>query len=235
MTVSMDSYQKIHIKSINEGMLKDTYLLTKGKRAIRRARVLGSIVGKYKNEDGSFSSITLDDGSDTIRVKAFREDVPKLDPFDMGQDVDVFGRVREYEEERYLIPDLLHKVDNPNLSLLRKTELQKIALDQQKKIKEFKKTGGKGMSEEDLLGFEEQEEKVEEESIEETVEEKSKKPSGELVLTKITELDKGEGVDYESLIKSTGLQSEELEDTLTSLLGKGDVYEPKSGKFKRLA
>lgn len=227
----MDAYQKIHIKAVNEGSLKDTYLLTKGKRVIRRARVLGTIVGKYKNEDGSYAALTLDDGSDTIRVKAFREDVSKVEPFDIGQQVDVFGRVRDYDDERYLLPDLIHRVEDPNFPLLRNAELTEIAKAHQARVKEFEKKRGKGdFSEDEMIGFSEEEPQ---EVIEESIED-SPAPT-ELVLSKIVELDEGEGVEYESLLKITGLESQELEDALTQLLNKGDVYEPKSGRFKRLA
>ena len=40
---------------------------------VARCRVLATVVQTYVSEDGQFASVTLDDGTDTIRAKAFKE------------------------------------------------------------------------------------------------------------------------------------------------------------------
>lgn len=87
-----------------------------------RARILATVVAKFIAEDENFASITLDDGTDTIRAKTFKTAKP-IDSAEIGDIVDVIGKVKEWNEEIYIIPEIVHKIDNPNLELLRKLEL----------------------------------------------------------------------------------------------------------------
>jgi len=73
-------------------------------------------------EDENFASITLDDTTDTIRAKVFKTAKP-LDTVELGNLVDVIGKVREWNGEIYIIPEIVHKIEDPNLELLRRLEL----------------------------------------------------------------------------------------------------------------
>lgn len=105
----------------NEGM-DPSFVVTASGEKVARARVMGTVVGKFVAEDQTFASLTLDDSTDTIRAKIFKG-VKPLDTVAVGELVDVIGKVREYNGEVYLIPEVVCKIENPNLELLRRGEL----------------------------------------------------------------------------------------------------------------
>lgn len=81
------------------------------------------MVRKFVNEDRSYGFLIIDDGTETIRVKTWREDVELIEQFDEGDVVDVFGRVREFGEEIYIVPEIIVRVDDPNWEILRELEI----------------------------------------------------------------------------------------------------------------
>ena len=86
-----------------------------------RVNIIATIV--YKDENGNnYSSAVIDDGSGKILLRSFNgagifSDVDVSDP------VLVIGRVREFNDERYIIPEILKKLDDINWITLRKLEL----------------------------------------------------------------------------------------------------------------
>ncbi|MBT4577078.1 hypothetical protein HOM13_03275 [Candidatus Woesearchaeota archaeon] len=90
---------------------------------VSRVNIVATIVDVFKSEDGNYFSFTLDDGSGTIRIKAFNEDTNNLIDIEKGDSVLVVGRVREYQEELYLSPEITKKITDPNIELIRKAEL----------------------------------------------------------------------------------------------------------------
>lgn len=86
------------------------------------ARVMGIVVSKFVTEDSSFGSITIDDGSETIRAKCWK-DLKQITGVEVGQLVDLVAKVRFYNQEIYLVPDILKQVKDPNAELLRRLEL----------------------------------------------------------------------------------------------------------------
>ncbi len=95
-------------------------------KKISRVNLIATIVDVFKSEDGNYFSFTLDDGSGTIRIKAFNEDTNNLLNFNKGDRVLVVGRVREYQEELYISPEITKKITDPNVELIRKAELLNI-------------------------------------------------------------------------------------------------------------
>src|SRR3989338_7810866 len=66
---------------------------------ISRAHIVATVVTKFMSDDGNYGSITLDDGTDTIRIKAFGPDAIKLKNIHVGSLVRFIGKVKEYNEE----------------------------------------------------------------------------------------------------------------------------------------
>jgi len=93
---------------------------------IDKARVMGTIAHKFSSNDGTYSALTLDDGTETIRVKGWREEAKAMQPFEIGQIVDVIGHLREYEGEIYLSPLSLSGISDPNWEPLRELEIYKL-------------------------------------------------------------------------------------------------------------
>ena len=119
---------KTRIKPVTSGMfvvqqgLSPNYILTTDGLRLARVRVLGTIVDKFLSENRSFASVTIDDGTDTIRAKSFRSS-SIFNSHEVGDIVDLVGKIREYQEEVYLIPEVIINVE-PNIELLRELEIK---------------------------------------------------------------------------------------------------------------
>jgi len=118
----------------NEGM-EPSYVVIKRGEKVGRARILATVVSKFVSEDKKFASLTLDDGSGTIRVKAFNEIKP-IEKTDEGAVVDAIGKMREYNGEVYMVPETLRKIDDPSMETLRMLELEKLSRQAGAKPKE---------------------------------------------------------------------------------------------------
>lgn len=86
---------------------------------LRRVALVGFVVGKYHraadSEGKRFESITLDDGSDTIRVKVWgEEDAALLEGVKENILALVIGKIRKYEDEVYLVPEIVRELKDPN-------------------------------------------------------------------------------------------------------------------------
>ncbi|MEE9564835.1 MAG: OB-fold nucleic acid binding domain-containing protein [Candidatus Hydrothermarchaeaceae archaeon] len=208
-----DTALKVRIKDITNGELKkgksewESYLLTPLNEEAGRVRVLATIVSKFKSDDGKYGVLTLDDATDTITSRAFDEGVQLIDSTREGDIVDVIGRVREYEDEKYINVESISKIADPNWELVRKLEL----------AMKLKRLGG---------GTEAQKELAEEEA--------SGENPRSIVIDIIEEMDEGDGVKYVQLMDETGLDDKKLEEIITELMEEGEIYEPKIGKFKRV-
>jgi RPA family protein len=86
---------------------------------LRRVALVGFVVGRYRRDADSngkrFESITLDDGSDTIRVKVWGdEDAALLEGIKENILALVIGKIRKYEDEVYLVPEIVRELIDPN-------------------------------------------------------------------------------------------------------------------------
>ncbi|MCJ7816936.1 MAG: hypothetical protein MUP55_03715 [Candidatus Aenigmarchaeota archaeon] len=114
----------------NEG-LEPSFIVTPAGEQVSRARIMGTVVSKFVSEDENFASITIDDSTDTIRAKTFKT-VKPLDVIRIGDIVDLIGKVREYNAEIYIMPEIVRKIIDPNIEILRRLEL----LAKSKKLQE---------------------------------------------------------------------------------------------------
>jgi hypothetical protein len=72
---------------------------------INRIRVFGTVISKYENispNNSKHVALSIDDGSDTISVQAWG-DVKKLEDVNIGQIVDILGKVRYYNNRYYIL------------------------------------------------------------------------------------------------------------------------------------
>ncbi len=100
-----------------------SYLRLWNNEDIDKARVMGTVVQAFLSNDGSYCALTLDDGTETVRVKGWREDAKMMESFRPGQIVDVIGGVREYDGEVYLSPITIADIADPNWEALRELEI----------------------------------------------------------------------------------------------------------------
>ena len=101
--------------------MKPSYVITPFGEKISRVSLIGTIVDKFVSDDGNYSSATIDDGTETIRVKSF-EGLP-FEKFQLGASVKIIGRVKEYNGELYITHELIEKISDVNFELLSKIEI----------------------------------------------------------------------------------------------------------------
>ncbi|HLD12271.1 MAG TPA: OB-fold nucleic acid binding domain-containing protein [Candidatus Nanoarchaeia archaeon] len=118
--------QQLWSSSFVDASADDAAFLLVGDAKISRVNVLASVVEVYVNVEKKFSSLMLDDGSSTMRVKVFGHDMRLFDVVKLGSLVNIIGRVRKFNDELFIAPDVVRVVDNPNWELLRRVELLSI-------------------------------------------------------------------------------------------------------------
>ena len=105
---------KTKIESLNEGKYvtqegwKPNYLLTKMNQKISRVNLMGVIVNKEtRNNTINF---VLDDGSNRIDHRSF-ENIKNLEQINIGDTVLVIGKIRIFNETKYIAPEIVKKID----------------------------------------------------------------------------------------------------------------------------
>ncbi|UCE11594.1 MAG: hypothetical protein JSW61_06580 [Candidatus Thorarchaeota archaeon] len=94
---------------------------------LRRVVLVGFVVQHYARA-GEYSSITIDDGTETIRAKAWREDADILASVEPNSLVMVVGKVREYQGEVHIDPEIVRNVTDPNFITLHHLERYRAVL-----------------------------------------------------------------------------------------------------------
>jgi len=90
---------------------------------VYRVNVIANFV--YKSEQANSSSAVIDDGTGKISLRAF-ENKNIFSNADIGDFVLVIGRVREFGNERYIMPEIVKKLTDFEWASLRKLELKNI-------------------------------------------------------------------------------------------------------------
>lgn len=222
---------------VREGF-EPNYVLSKKGEMLSRVRIMATVVDKFVSETGKFASLTLDDGTETVRAKVFNA-VSMFDSIAVGDIVDAVGRIREYQGEIYIAPEITTKIDNPNCELLRELEMRWQEREQEKKrelILEHQKQSAdieelkKYMFERFGIAAEETEAVLQsqESGEQQETDEKSK------ILELITTMDTGQGCDYSELLNASGMNEEIIDSIINELLSEGICFEPKPGKIKKL-
>ena len=216
-----------------------SYLLTPWGQHTTRARVLGTVVDKFVRDDQGYATLRLDDGSETISLRAWREGVPELAGFKVGDLIDVIGRVREFEGEVYLVPEFILRVEDYNWELVRELEIlraRRRALAQGARPRKLE-----AKLEPRQLQIELPPATPETEPTVETIEEVQAPPLPEVpdeikkrVILAIEKLDKGEGAAPTDIVAELDIRQAEVEDALRVLIVDGEIFEPRAGRFRRL-
>ncbi len=208
-----------------------SYLVTPWNERINRARIMGTVVDKFMRDDKSYATMRLDDGSATIRVRAWGSDTSQLESFKIGDIVDVIGRVREFEGEVYLTPEIMLTVEDPNWELVRELEIigprrDMLARGLRPRLPQRLEPGSlaveistpskPALSDEEKLP-----------PLPEVHDEKKDRVFGAL-----KEIQGADGVQLGALISKTGLQEQEVVEAMKSLFSEGKIFEPRAGKFK---
>lgn len=213
--IKRDIAIKTRIKHILEGKYvkeegwKPNFITTIYGENIARVNIIGIVVSE-PNIEGKSQTITIDDGSDKITLRSF-EDGVTLSKFVLGDVINVIGKPKEYVGLKYVVPELIKKINNNKWLEIRKKELELKEKTQQ-------------------IQPASQEPQKEQPNIEESVVEE--KTDVDNVIDLIKKLDSGDGVFVEDLLSK--LNSPESEKIINSLLEQGDIFEVQPGKVKIL-
>ncbi len=174
---------------------------------IVRVNLIGSITYVKLNE--GYASAILDDGSAAIRIKAWQQDTSMISKINLGDFALVIGRIREFNNERYVLPDFIKKLDDPNWLLVRRLELLRLYKN----------------------AFKQKEDTPPEEKIEiqaASINLRSK------ILSTIESIDQADGVSIDDVASSSSLPRMQVDNIISSLVKEGEVYEHKPGRYKLL-
>jgi len=207
---------------VQQDGMEPSYVVTSKGGRVSRARILATVVSKFMSEDGNFGSVTIDDGTDTMRAKCFKDLTP-LEKAEAGQLVDLIGKVREYNGEIYVMPEVMKHVTDPNLMLLRKLELMKGARESGG-LEGTAPAAGEGAGSAD----------------------KPRGPADGAAGAAAPEKDglrkkvldiigaSKDGIAYAELIEKSGQGEDKVDGAVNELLSEGICYEPTPGKIRKI-
>lgn len=182
---------------------------------VSRVNVMAVITVKPEND---VNSLIVDDGTGELHLRIF-ENKSEFEKVSIGDCVLIVGRPREYNGGKYVIPEIVKKVD-PSWLKVRKKELEAlphnsssllanpIKVQEEAKIQKIPATSKQSV------------EPVEDES-----------PTDK-VYSFIKKQDKGDGVDVDFIIEVS--QVINAENIVNEFLKNGDIFEIKPGRVKVL-
>ncbi|MEM7825952.1 MAG: OB-fold nucleic acid binding domain-containing protein, partial [Candidatus Aenigmatarchaeota archaeon] len=118
--------------------MKESYVVTPLGQKVSRVNLVATVIDKFSSDDGNYSTITVDDGSEAMRVKTFREKTELVQDIEVGDLVLIIGKLKEYNNEVYINGEIVKKVQNPNFENLRRAEILKDLVEQKKIVDELK-------------------------------------------------------------------------------------------------
>jgi hypothetical protein len=188
------------------------YVVGSGGRRISRANLLATIITRLPEESSEYSSVLVDDGTGTMKLRAFGE--PSLGSVPEGSLIMVIARVRRFGEERYLTPEIVKTITNPLWFAVRQKELEAegaFTLPPSEQPRTHQET--------DITTAE------------------RPAPDGspslsESIRDAIRARDQGEGVDTGELLAAFG--HDKADRTIKRLLEEGEIFELKPGRLKVL-
>lgn len=98
---------------------------------ISRVNIVATLV--YKSEGINNSSAIIDDGTGKILVRSF-ENSDKFTKTDIGDSILAIGKIREFNNERYIVPEIFKKINNAAWVNVRKLELENTSFNNDSKI-----------------------------------------------------------------------------------------------------
>ena len=195
---------KVRIKDIINGQyvkeggeFTPNYVLVNDKQ-VSRADIMGVVI----DLDQENKSIVINDGSDSISLRIFEEKEYKVS---IGDIILVIGRPREFNNEKYIVPEIIKKIENKKWVELRKAELKLIDLLSKGNAEQLIET------EEIVLGA---------------------NNNYNDIFRSIKEIDNGDGADIQEVISRSKVI--EAEAIIKNLLKEGEIFEIRPGRVKVL-
>ena len=88
---------------------------------VSRVNIIATVI--YKSEEFNYSSAVIDDGTGKIQLRIF-ENNAYFSKADVGDAVLVIGKIREFSNEKYIMPEIFKKIEDSKWADVRKLELK---------------------------------------------------------------------------------------------------------------
>jgi len=215
---------KIWLKNLAEGTYvrvggewDPNFVQTPEGRKFSRVNVI-AVVATDPVPEMSYNNFVIDDGTARVSVRIFEE--MKLD-IALGDVVMIIGRPREFNQQMYIVPEIIKKIEDKLWVEHRKLELGAPATDLPLVEKVEAEKAINDVEKDEL-------------SKSTNIVEKSEKPVNDVekVIETISKLDSGSGADAEDVIGHSKIQN--CEKIIDGLLKEGEIFEISSGKLKVL-
>ncbi|MFC1768904.1 hypothetical protein ACFLZX_04025 [Nanoarchaeota archaeon] len=247
---------KVNVSQINnssfvkqEDQWAPSYIPINDKQ-VSRVNLMGVVVAVEEN------GLVVDDGTGRIPLRSFDNSVPSGN---IGDAINIIGRPREFNNEKYIVPEIVTKIDTAWLAV-RKLEVpfvaeaptesfsQESAVEENVAPERSVETPVQSNVAQESVSEVKQESPVENvnqgspvqsdtmtqesEAVESEVVEESLEDPSTKIFNLIKKLDEGEGVDIDKLQSES--QIETAEKIISNLLKEGEIFEIKPGRVKVL-
>lgn len=213
-----------------------------------RVNIFGNIIDKFMSEQKPYGSLTIDDGTGTIRIKTFSDSLNLIKDLNQGDTINVIGKLAYFNDEIYILPEIV-KESSITWLIARKLELEKeFGKDIVKNLSDQQRDEQiqKYQQEKEPQSQQPQQQPEQTETTEEkigTTETETNNPTNQSanqttnikdeILNKIKESEP-EGIDIDKIIMALNKPVDDINNTITSLLESNEVYEPKPGRLRIL-
>ncbi len=198
---------KVSISNIlNSNFEKDENLsgyIRLNDKIISRVNLMVTVVVKSEQSQ-NYASLLVDDGTGKILLRNF-ENIDAFSKVDVGDFILIIGKLREFNGEKYILPEALKKLNNIEWINVRRLELKKINY-----VNDNTESKNKNSN-------------LAEEVFADTY---------DIIYSLIKNLDSGNGVFVDDVIKKSDIA--ETEKIITKLLESGNIFEVIPGKLKVL-
>ncbi|MFH1248656.1 MAG: hypothetical protein V1660_00705 [archaeon] len=215
-------------------------------KEIQKINLVANVIDKYVSEgEKKYAALTLDDSSSQIRAKSFGEDISKMQIIEIGDTVTIIGSLRFFNNEIYIIPDIIKRVE-PEMLLLRKLEIERqqnstATKNIQQTTTSQMQTGSRLSSQlRNLKPSKEEEGMIKNivfnnkiELKQEKIMDIKKNSTGRDKIIAILKKN-DEGIDKEKLIMSMDIPVGEIDSAIEEMLENAEIYEPKPGRIRIL-
>jgi len=198
-------------------------------RRVARTNLLGNVIDKYLNEEKKYCTLTIDDGSGQIRIKGFSDQYDILKQPEIGDTILIIGMIRFFNNEIYVLPEIIKKVDpkwlhirrlevgvNPDVGKIQEKVIEPTTPSPQIPAPQPVQSEPIHLTQEKIGEAPKQEEKP-----------KEKIESPKLKALEMIRKEKEVGI--EKLKIFTGVSQEELNQIVNDLITEGEIYELKPG------
>mgnify|MGYP001559486817 FL=1 len=96
---------------------------------VTRVNIIAALI--YKSEELNYASAVIDDGTGRIQLRSF-ENNAYFSRIDVGDAVLIIGKIREFNSEKYIVPEILKRINDVKWADVRKLELRNSSISDNK-------------------------------------------------------------------------------------------------------